>query len=94
MGVELGVTSVTSPGIEMFFGEIAPDFSRRLREKNDAIVYHNTDNHGYLDVTLTHEIGQANFVAVDTIYKPDYKAFVSKSLKIEKTDGTLKLGDV
>lgn len=93
MGVELGTTGVTSPGTGSWFGDAGPDFSKRLQEKNDDIVYHNMDNHGYIDLTLNRDSGQANFISVDTVYKTDYKAFISKSFKIEKADGSLKLRD-
>ena len=93
MGVELGTTGVTSPGTGAYFGDASADFSAKLNAKNDDVVYHNLDYHGYIDLTLNHETGQANFVSVDTIYKTDYKAFTSKSFKIEKQDGSLKLQD-
>ena len=93
MGVELGTAGVTSPGTGAYFGEAGPDFSRRINEKNDDVVYHNLDNHGYIDLTLTQSEGRANFVSVDTIYAPQYKAFISKSFKLEKDGETLKLKD-
>jgi alkaline phosphatase D len=93
MGVELGTTSITSPGTDAYFGDAAPDFSARLNAKNDDVIYHNLDNHGYIDLTLNRESGQADFISIDTIYKPNYKAFTSKSYKVEKRDGSLKLRD-
>jgi len=93
MGVELGTTSVTSPGTGAYFGEASADFSARLNAKNDDVIYHNLESHGYIDLSLNRESGQANFVSVDTIYKTDYKAFTSKSFKIEKQDGSLILQD-
>ena len=93
MGVELGTTSVTSPGVEAYFGDATLEFSRLINEKNDDVLYHNTDNHGYIDLTLTKTEGRADFVSVDTIYSPKYKAFVSKSFKLEKSGATLTLKD-
>ena len=93
MGVELGTTGVTSPGIEAYFGDAAADYSRRLNAKNDDVIYHNIENHGYIDLTLTRTEGRADFVSVDTIYSQKYKAFVSKSFKLEKSGETLKLKD-
>jgi len=93
MGVELGTTGVTSPGAGTYFGESASDFSAKLNAKNDDIIYHNLDHHGYIDLTLDRNKGQANFVSVDTIYKTEYKAFTSKSFTIEKQGGSLKLRD-
>ncbi len=93
MGVEIGTAAVTSPGIEAYFGDAAPEFSRLMNEKNDDVLYHNIGNRGYIDLTLNRKSAQANFISIDTVYKTDYKAFTSKSFKIEKADGSLKLRD-
>lgn len=91
MGIELGTTSVTSPGTGAYFGDAAADFSAKLNAKNDDVIYHNLDQHGYIDLTLNRDNGQANFISVDTIYKTDYKAFTSKRFTIEKADDSLHL---
>ena len=93
MGVELGTTGVTSPGTGAYFGEAGADYSAKLNAKNDDVIYHNLNSHGYIDLTLNRETGQANFISVDTVYQPDYKAFTSKSFKIEKADESLTLRD-
>ncbi len=93
MGVELGTTSVTSPGTGAYFGEAAADFSAKLNAKNGDVIYHNMSHHGYIDLSLNQESGQANFVSIDTIYKKDYKAFTSKSFMIKKSNGSLVLED-
>ncbi len=94
MGVELGTSGVTSPGTGVYFGSASQDFSKRLNEKNPEIIYHNNEHHGYIDLTLSHTEGRVDFVNVSTVYAPTYKAFTSKSFKLEKQGGTIALKDV
>ena len=94
MGVELGTSGVTSPGTGVYFGKAATDFSKRLNAKNPDILYHENQYHGYIDLSLTHESGRADFVNVDTIYSPKYKTFVSKSFSLVKGENTIELDEI
>ncbi|MBL4870502.1 MAG: alkaline phosphatase D family protein, partial [Robiginitomaculum sp.] len=94
MGIELGTSGVTSPGTGTYFASAAQDFSKRLSAKNPGILYHENQYHGYIDLSLTHEQGQVDFVNVDTVYTPKYKTFISKSIKLSKHDETLKVDEV
>jgi len=92
MGVELGTSGVTSPGTGAYFGEAAVDYSRRLVEKNDDIIYHNLEIHGYMDLTLGQSEGRIDFVGVSTVVSPDYSAKIVKSMPLIKTDDGVSFG--
>ena len=94
MGIELGVSGTTSPGTGAYFGAAGQDFSDRLTAKNKDIIYHGNQSHGYIDLTLTHESGQVDFVSVNTVYSPQYKTAVSKSFKLEKNSDTISLKNI
>ena len=91
MGIELATTSVTSPGSSSYFGENALDFSAKIVAKNDDVVYHDINNHGYIDLTLTQDKARAIFISVDTVTSLTYKSFESKVFTISKTASTLAL---
>jgi len=92
MGVELGTSGVTSPGTAAYFGEAAIDYSKRLVEKNQDIIYHNLEIHGYMDLTLSQSEGRIDFVGVSTVLSPDYTASVVKSMPLVKSDNSVKFG--
>ncbi|PHR94045.1 MAG: alkaline phosphatase [Robiginitomaculum sp.] len=91
MGVELGVSGVTSPGTGAYFGSAGKDFSERLNAKNPDILYHDNQYHSYIDLSLTHEGGHAAFIGLDTIYSPEYKTSTIKEFKLVKHEDTIKL---
>ncbi|WP_427963965.1 alkaline phosphatase D family protein [Altererythrobacter sp.] len=67
-GVEFGVQSVTSPGLEGYLGAIAPDvLSRDLVEHNAGLKYADTSQRGYALVELTPEAASAEYRYVETI---------------------------
>ena len=92
MGVELGTSGITSPGTGAYFGEVAPDYSKRLVAKNDDIIYHNLETHGYIDLTLDRDGGQVDFVGVSTVVSPDYSASVVKSMPLIKSENKVAFG--
>ncbi|RZV43392.1 MAG: alkaline phosphatase, partial [Acidimicrobiales bacterium] len=92
MGVELGTSGVTSPGTGAYFGKAGSDFSRRLVAKNNDILYHNLENHGYIDLKLDQQGGQADFVAVSTVLSPDYTSEVIKSFPLVRTGDSVTFG--
>jgi len=94
MGVELGVTGTTSPGYNAYFKDATEDYSSRIRAKNPDIIWTQSAENGYIDLQLNHAQGRADFVSVNTVYAPEYKTFVSKSFKIEKSDDSLTLKDI
>lgn len=90
MGVELGTTSITSPGASQYLGEAAADYSLLMRRENDAVRYHNPGTHGYVELTLKREDAHARFVTVSNILSPDYEAGVQASFDIVRRSGSLE----
>ena len=74
MGVELGTTSVTSPGFTQYLGDAAFDYSLLMRKENKTVRYHDPLSHGYIALTFDGDEGRAEFVNVSTILSPTYQA--------------------
>lgn len=92
MGVELGTSGVSSPGdfVESGFGE---ELSRRLdaafAETLDEVLWTDNMHQGYVRLTLTHEGGTADYVAVDNLLTREFKSFVVRSVKLAKAGETV-----
>ncbi len=93
MGVELGTSSVTSPGFGTYLQEQTADFETRMMATNKEIEYLSATTHGYIDLRLGHDEGRADFVCVDTVKKPQYKTRICKSFKITKHDDSIRLAE-
>lgn len=91
MGVELGVTGVTSPGSSAYFDAAAQDYSNRIVATNPSVLYNNSANNGYIDLTLREDGGVAEYVSVDTVLSATYNTFVSTRFDINQDAGSLKL---
>ena len=89
MGVEIGATGVTSPGSAAYLGERAEAFARLLAETNEDVVWQGVGVNGYVDLTLDHEGGRADHVAVSTVLSEDYEARVVRSFALVRRDGTV-----
>lgn len=65
IGVEFAGTSVTSPGL----GNIIPveGLGEAFVEDNDAVVYHNPYDRGFLLLTLTPEEATGDFITISTV---------------------------
>ena len=67
-GVEFGVHSVTSPGLEAYLGAIAPaDLSGALVEHNAGLKWADTSQRGYALVELTPEKASAEYRFMDGV---------------------------
>ena len=93
MGVEFGVTGTTSPGHDAFFKDITQDYEKRLTSKNKDMHWIQSGERGYLDLHITREQAQANFISISTTHAKDYTTFTAKSFSIAKDGESLKLGD-
>ena len=89
MGVELGVHSVTSPSPyrKEFLGGKGEEYALLTNRENKDVRYLSGEDHGFIDLTVTHEDAEAKFVAVDTIEKLEYNAFTKVSFKIKNRNG-------
>jgi len=95
MGVEFGVSSVTSPSpyAPSFLGGRGADYALLTNRDNPAVRYLSGATHGYIDLTLTPEAADARFVAVDTILEPTYQPLLEAGFKVKRRDGTLAFAD-
>ncbi|MGB3455493.1 MAG: alkaline phosphatase D family protein, partial [Litorimonas sp.] len=91
MGVELGTNAVTSPGASTYFGPEGATYSRLLRERNPQVTHHDPDGKGYIDLHLTKDRAQAEFVAVDTVLSRDYVAASRARFDILPENDSLRL---
>ena len=76
VAVELGVSSVTSPGMETYLGmdeETAANVARDVPELVNDLEYCNLHQRGYLTVEFTHQEATSTWIFVDTIKQPDAK---------------------
>ncbi|MHA7871828.1 MAG: alkaline phosphatase D family protein [Hyphococcus sp.] len=95
MGVELGVNSVTSPSPYRsdFLGGKGRDYALLTNRDNEAVRYLSGENHGFIDLTITHDGARAAFQAVDTIDSRNYNAFTKVAFDIAKRDGAAAFTD-
>lgn len=87
MGIELGTNGISSPGDFLSLGrEHAANMDELLAKHNREILWTNGRENGYVRVTLTHQMGRADFIAVNTVTSLE---FHSKTIySTEFTPGT------
>lgn len=71
-GIELGCTSISSPGSGQYIVDV-PDLGQQIASVNPEVNYHDPFGHGYTRVVLTAETVTADFVKVSTILDKDYE---------------------
>lgn len=90
MGVELGATGVTSPGDFLEFGRRgAALLDARIIATNPEIRWTDCQHNGYLRVTVTPDDGRADFIAVDSVLKQDYRTELLRSEQLRRSEGRL-----
>jgi alkaline phosphatase D len=92
MGLELGTAGITSPGDFVESGwdqETATRLDRLFEQELPEVVWTDNLHQGYVRVTLTHNGARADFVAVDTVLVPEFRAFVLRSTGIARQGETL-----
>ena len=96
MGVELGVHSVTSPSPyrKSFLGGKGAEYALLTSQENDAVRYMSGEDHGYIDLEITHDKAEARFMAVDTIESTDYNAFEKAAFSVKKSGGAAQFASV
>lgn len=85
--VEVGGTSVTSPGIETDLPIDPTEGEKALLEKNPEMSYCKLNARGYSVVTVAPEAVTVEWVYVDNIKTRDFKAEVGKRLHIAHAAG-------
>lgn len=84
VAVELGVSSVTSPGMETYLSmddETAANVARDVPVLVNDLEYCNMHQRGYLTVDFTHQEATATWVYVDTIKQPEAKVAAEHTVK-------------
>jgi alkaline phosphatase D len=82
VGVEFGVSSVTSPGFETYFPTLAPtDVAAALEQLIVPLQYAETATRGFCVLTVTPTETRAEYRYVDTITAKAYTARVGKTLR-------------
>lgn len=82
VGVEFGVSSVTSPGFETYFPTLAPtDVASALEQLIVPLQYAETATRGFCVLTVTPTETRAEYRYVDTITAKTYTARVGKTLR-------------
>ena len=89
MGVELGVSSVTSPSPYRpeFLDGKGNDYALLTNRTNKSVRYLSGASHGFIDLKITPTKAHAVFRAVDTVESLSYNAFETAAFTIEKKDG-------
>ena len=91
MGIELGVTGTTSPGLDSFFKEMTDDYLARMQRKNPEIIWAHSKERGFIDLQISRKNIIADFVCVSTTHAPKYHSFVVNSFQINKQGNKLYL---
>ncbi|MBT8471788.1 MAG: alkaline phosphatase [Marinicaulis sp.] len=95
IGVELGTHSVTSPSpyATEFLGGKGGDYALLTNRDNKDVRYLSGEDHGFIDLTITRDAANAEFVAVDTVTSRNYNAFTKAAFEIERKKGSAKFTD-
>ncbi len=92
VGVEFGVSSVTSPGFESIFVNDNPvTLAASLEQLIDPLVYADTSRRGYSVITATATECRCDWIYVSTISSRTYTATTGKSLRMLPGTGNRKL---
>lgn len=86
VAVELGATSVTSPGAGAIFAGSGLDIDAELVRRNPQVKWTDQSSHGYLLLTLTKDEARADFMTVSTITSKDFSHEPTASFTIRPDD--------
>jgi hypothetical protein len=73
-----------SPFSPALLGDRGRDFALLVNRDNKAVRYVSGQTHGYLELTLTREAGEARFIAVDTVQAEDYRVFEQARFRLKR----------
>ena len=96
-GVELGTTSVTSPGLERSFPD-SDGLVSRLQSVNPHLRFANTRDRGYLVLTVDRETVHGEWLYVDTVESRNFAERLGASVEMRASagpgSGPLRVGEV
>ncbi len=91
MGLEIGTTSITSPGdFEAFGPEGAALLDNLIASHNPEVVWTDNRHRGYVRLRLDHQLARADYVAVGRIDVPRFRTEVLRSVTIRHQGGGLR----
>lgn len=87
VGVEFGVTSVTSPSDFEFVNAPGVDFGQMTLKANPHILHHEVYTKGYVLLTLTRDEAVADFVSVSTIKDTAFDTGLDSRWRVRPAQG-------
>ncbi len=87
VGVEFGVTGVTSPSAFRALRVPGVDAGRAVEEVNPGVVYNNPYRNGYVTADITPEAVTTSFWGVSTIRRRDPKAAIIQRFRVTPSAG-------
>lgn len=96
MGLELGTAGITSPGDFVETGwdaETSARLDRLFAQELEEVVWTDNLHQGYVRVDLTPTGARADFVAVDTVLLPQFRAFSLRATGIAREGDRLVYTD-
>lgn len=84
--VEIGVTSVTSPGASEILKLDKTKFEATLQSRNQHVRYCDAGNRGYVVVSLTPQQMRADYYFIDTILSTNTRSRLGKSVLLSATN--------
>jgi phosphodiesterase/alkaline phosphatase D-like protein len=92
VGVEIGTSSVSSPGPFDPLPDVGIDFGRLTEEANPHVLHHNTNDRGYVALRITPAQLQAELRRVDTVWSRSFHVEAYKRYAISRDpSGTLAI---
>jgi alkaline phosphatase D len=92
VGVEFGVSSVTSPGFEEVFPNENPSaVAAGLEQIIGPLVYAETQSRGFMVITATPSETRAEYRYVSTVKSKTYTASIGKTLRTLPGAGNRKI---
>lgn len=92
MGVEMGVTSVSSETLVKYMGDGTADYNLLITQSNPDVRYYNALYNGFLDLTFKPNKCEAKLIAVDTVLSQTYQAFETAAFTVRPQKNSIKVG--
>ncbi|MEM9334961.1 MAG: alkaline phosphatase D family protein [Pseudomonadota bacterium] len=85
--LEIGTTSISSPGDADNLGISGERIAELMMEKNSNIRFADVVHRGFTTLTLTPDGAEANYHVVDTVFSRQYSADIVKTMRLEPGRG-------
>jgi len=91
MGIEMGVTSVSSETLAKYMGDGTADYNLLITQSNPDVRYYNALHNGFLDLKFSKNQCEAKLIAVNTVLSKTYEAFETASFTVRPQKDTIKV---